>query len=56
MNCFIFGCIDDNANSDRQFIVPVEATMVALLKNEDIDRDIQITVDDRGPKVAYRYS
>lgn len=37
--------------SKKRFLVPVDATLKALLEQEDIDNNHQITIDDQGPKV-----
>ena len=37
----------------RQFLIPVDETMKQLLANEDSDRNYQITVEDKGPKVDF---
>lgn len=39
------------SNSKRFFISDIDATLDELLTNEDTDRNCQITIDDRGPKV-----
>ncbi|KAE9990129.1 hypothetical protein EG327_001817 [Venturia inaequalis] len=35
----------------RKFMIPVEETLRRLLEREDTDKNMQITVDDLGPKV-----
>lgn len=43
--------LDDTASEPRRFLIPVDATLKSLLAREDTDRNIQITIDDAGPKV-----
>lgn len=33
-------------------MIPVEDTLARLLEREDTDKNMQITIDDLGPKVA----
>jgi hypothetical protein len=47
--------IDDVPQRPRLFLVPVEATLKALLASEDTDKNMQITIDDAGPKVRLPY-
>jgi len=42
---------DEGAFENRRLVLAVDATLVALLKEEDTDEDGLITVDDSGPKV-----
>lgn len=35
----------------RKFIIPVESTLETLLSREDTDNNMQITIEDAGPKV-----
>lgn len=42
---------DDSANQPRKFLVNVEQTLKALLESEDTDDNMQITIEDMGPKV-----
>jgi len=35
----------------KQFLVQVEETLKELLSREDLDKNYQITIDDKGPKV-----
>ena len=39
------------ANSKRKFLIQVEPTLENLRKQEDTDGNMQITIEDRGPKV-----
>ena len=42
----------DNAGQEpRRFLVPVDATLKELLRREDTDGNMQITIEDEGPKV-----
>ncbi len=43
--------IDDTASEPRRFLIPVDATLKSLLSREDTDQNVQITIDDAGPKV-----
>ena len=36
----------------RKFLIPVEDTLKALLSREDTDNNVQITIEDDGPKVC----
>jgi hypothetical protein len=38
-------------STGRKFIIEVDATLKNLLEREDTDENMQITIDDRGPKV-----
>ncbi|KAF1809770.1 neutral trehalase [Eremomyces bilateralis CBS 781.70] len=42
---------DEHPINPRKFLIPVEATLKALLDREDTDRNMQITIEDTGPKV-----
>lgn len=42
---------DDTASEPRRFLIPVDATLKSLLSREDTDQNVQITIDDSGPKV-----
>jgi neutral trehalase len=35
----------------RKFLIPVEETLEDLLEREDTDKNMQITIEDLGPKV-----
>jgi Neutral trehalase Ca2+ binding domain. len=35
----------------RKFLIWVEPTLESLLKMEDTDQNMQITIEDNGPKV-----
>jgi neutral trehalase len=43
--------VDDTTSEPRRFLIPVDSTLKSLLSREDTDQDIQITIDDNGPKV-----
>lgn len=47
---------DDDIPANREFLLDVELTMQSLLRNEDLDGDGLITVDDCGPKVKLHMS
>ncbi len=36
---------------NRKFLIQVEPTLESLLSQEDKDGDMQITIEDSGPKV-----
>jgi hypothetical protein len=42
--------LDENG-STRRFLVPVDTTLQTLLRQEDSDGNMQITIEDMGPKV-----
>ncbi|KAI9739712.1 MAG: alpha,alpha-trehalase nth1 [Cirrosporium novae-zelandiae] len=42
---------DEIVLQPRKFLIPVASTLESLLANEDTDRNMQITIDDHGPKV-----
>ncbi|OCK79124.1 glycoside hydrolase family 37 protein [Lepidopterella palustris CBS 459.81] len=42
---------DEVSLQPRKFLVPVEATLKTLLSREDTDNNMQITIEDNGPKV-----
>ena len=42
---------DESASEPRRFLIPVDSTLKSLLEREDTDQNVQITIDDAGPKV-----
>ncbi|CAK7200653.1 alpha,alpha-trehalase nth1 [Sporothrix eucalyptigena] len=44
---------DANPGQGRRFLVNVDATLKHLIAQEDTDGDMQITVEDNGPKTLY---
>jgi hypothetical protein len=44
-------CTDPFGSQPRKFLIPVEATLKDLLEREDTDKNMQITIEDLGPKV-----
>lgn len=42
---------DEVGHESRKFLIPVETTLKELLAREDTDNNMQITIDDAGPKV-----
>lgn len=42
---------DEKAIQPRRFFIPVQSTLRSLLAREDTDNNMQITIDDDGPKV-----
>lgn len=45
------GSLDEH-KQPRKFLVDVDKTLNALLESEDTDRNMQITIEDTGPKVV----
>lgn len=41
----------DERSQPRKFVINVEATLKNLLQREDTDQNMQITIEDQGPKV-----
>lgn len=48
--------IDEIVHRHRTFLIDVNGTIKHLLQQEDTDRNIQITIDDNGPKVHMNIS
>ncbi|KAL4808404.1 neutral trehalase [Aspergillus unguis] len=44
------GSLDPTSGHPRKFLVDVDATLESLLAREDSDRNMQITIEDAGPK------
>ncbi|KAL3456442.1 trehalase-domain-containing protein [Aspergillus heterothallicus] len=44
------GSLDPTSGNPRKFLIDVEATLENLLEREDSDRNMQITIEDAGPK------
>ncbi|KAL3477139.1 trehalase-domain-containing protein [Aspergillus californicus] len=44
------GSLDPTSGQPRKFLIDVEATLDSLLEREDSDRNMQITIEDVGPK------
>jgi neutral trehalase len=42
----------DEQHTPRKFLIPVDETLARLLASEDTDNNMQITIDDEGPKVC----
>lgn len=42
---------DEASGQPRKFLINVDETLDALLKQEDTDKNMQITIEDVGPKV-----
>lgn len=42
---------DEQSLQPRRFLVQVDETLKTLLSREDSDGNMQITIDDKGPKV-----
>ncbi|KAJ5569951.1 Neutral trehalase [Penicillium hispanicum] len=45
------GSHDEATDHPRKFLIEVDETLNALLKQEDTDKNMQITIEDVGPKV-----
>lgn len=45
---------DEKGLQPRKFFIPVQSTLRSLLAREDTDGNMQITIDDDGPKVSAR--
>ncbi|CAI7660683.1 unnamed protein product [Penicillium pancosmium] len=45
------GSHDEASGNPRKFLIDVDETLGALLKQEDTDKNMQITIEDAGPKV-----
>ncbi|KAJ5168081.1 Neutral trehalase [Penicillium canariense] len=45
------GSHDEASGHPRKFLIDVDKTLDALLKQEDTDKNMQITIEDLGPKV-----
>ncbi|KAL2819521.1 trehalase-domain-containing protein [Aspergillus granulosus] len=45
------GSLDPTSGNPRKFLIDVEATLENLLEREDSDRNMQITIEDAGPKM-----
>ncbi|MCJ1399355.1 alpha,alpha-trehalase nth1 [Xylographa trunciseda] len=43
--------LDHAGQEPKKFLVPVDATLKELLRREDTDGNMQITIEDEGPKV-----
>ncbi|KAI9373816.1 neutral trehalase [Aspergillus egyptiacus] len=44
------GSMDPTSGNPRKFLIDVDATLDSLLEREDSDRNMQITIEDSGPK------
>lgn len=46
-------CADETTlPGNRRFLIQVDATLESLSKQEDTDGNMQITIEDNGPKVC----
>ncbi|KAJ5942138.1 hypothetical protein N7516_002306 [Penicillium verrucosum] len=45
------GSHDEASGQPRKFLIEVDNTLATLLKQEDTDQNMQITIEDLGPKV-----
>jgi Neutral trehalase Ca2+ binding domain len=48
----IISCLDETTLLPRKFLVNVDATLENLQNQEDTDGNMQITIEDSGPKVS----
>lgn len=46
-----FSQTDEASLLPRKFLIDVDDTLEALLEREDTDKNMQITIEDAGPKV-----
>lgn len=46
---------DPHTEAARKYLCNVEDTLKTLLSREDTDNNVQITIEDTGPKVSFRY-
>jgi alpha,alpha-trehalase len=46
------GSHDEVAIAPRKFLIDVDSTLESLLATEDTDGNMQITIEDAGPKVS----
>lgn len=44
---------DEVPAEPRKFLIDVDETLHSLLQREDTDNNMQITIEDVGPKVRY---
>lgn len=44
---------DEQPAEPRKFLIDVDETLHSLLQREDTDNNMQITIEDVGPKVRY---
>ena len=47
----IFVCLDETSLLSRKFKIDVASTLKSLTEQEDTDGNMQITIEDSGPKV-----
>ena len=52
LQLLIFRFLDETTLLPRRFLVNVQATLDNLQKQEDTDGNMQITIEDSGPKVS----
>ena len=51
----MFSLLDETTLLRRRFKIDVEGTLKALSEQEDTDGNMQITIEDNGPKVRDAY-
>lgn len=49
---YLSTCTDATSAEPRKFLIDVDETLHSLLEREDTDRNMQITIEDGGPKVC----
>jgi alpha,alpha-trehalase len=49
-DCVLTFSADAQGNAPRRFLIDVEDTLKSLLSQEDTDGNVQITIEDTGPK------
>lgn len=43
---------DESTLASRKFLIDVDKTIASLLEREDTDQNMEITIEDVGPKVS----
>ena len=51
-NSYIISSADESTLSSRKFLIDVDKTIASLLEREDTDQNMEITIEDVGPKVS----
>lgn len=47
----VSSAVDEQPLKPRKFLIHVDRTLQSLLEREDTDNNMQITIEDDGPKV-----
>jgi alpha,alpha-trehalase len=48
----ILSSTDESTLASRKFLIDVDKTIASLLEREDTDQNMEITIEDVGPKVS----